>query len=269
LLPAAAPPKISPTALKILNLWCGYADYPVLKDLSFAVARGEFAGILGPNGSGKSTLLLALSGVLPFQDGNVEILGAPLQQLKPRERARHMAVLTQDPEVRQPFTCEEVVRMGRYPHQRRWELDHAGDQAAVHKAMLLTDTQALAERLITAVSGGEKQRVTVAKALAQETALLLLDEATSAMDIHRKLQVFRVLQRLNEEDDLTILAVLHDVNLAALFCRRLIFIKEGRIIADGPVEEVLIPRILEDVYETSVLVQEVESLNKRQVVFIP
>ncbi len=159
--------------------------------------------------------------------------------------------------------------MGRYPHQKRWQLDSAQDADAVRQAMVLADVEMLAERLITAVSGGERQRVIMAKTLAQQTSVLLLDEATSAMDIHRKLQVFRVLEKLHTEDGLTVLAVMHDVNLAALFCRRLIFLKDGQVMADGASNTVLIPEILEDVYQTRVLIHEVPRTGKRQVVFMP
>jgi iron complex transport system ATP-binding protein len=255
--------------IRVKNLRCGYANHPVLKGISFSVEKGEFLGILGPNGSGKTTLLLALSGILPFQDGGIELLGMPLDRFKHKERARHMAVVTQDPEARFPFTCEEVIRMGRYPHQKRWQLDSAQDADAVRWAMVLTDTEMLADRLITAVSGGERQRVIMAKTLAQQATVLLLDEATSAMDIHRKLQIFKVLERLHAEDGLTVLAVMHDVNLAALFCRRMIFLKDGQVVADGAANSVLIPEILEDVYQTQVLIQEVPSTGKRQVVFMP
>lgn len=253
--------------IRVQNLCCGYSGHPVLKGISFSVEKGEFLGILGPNGSGKTTLLLALSGVMPIQGGRIEFQGCPLGQIKHRERARQMAVVMQDAEVRLPFTCKEVVKMGRYPHQKRWQLDSAEDERAVGEAMLLTDTEILAERLITAVSGGEKQRVIMAKTLAQHGTVLLLDEATSAMDIHRKLQIFNVLKKLHLEAGLTVLAVLHDVNLAALFCQRLIFLKDGAVVADGEANAVLIPEILEEVYQTRVLIQEVPATGKRQVVF--
>jgi len=139
--------------------------------------------------------------------------------------------------------------MGRYPHQKRWRMDSPEDASVVRRAMEITETVELAGRLITAVSGGEKQRVTMAKALAQDTPLLLLDEATSAMDIHRKLQIFGILERLNRQRQLTVLAVLHDVNLAALYCDRLIFLKEGTLAADGPTVSVLTPEILEGLYQ--------------------
>jgi iron complex transport system ATP-binding protein len=255
--------------IRVENLKCGYSDHPVLKGISFGIESGEFVGILGPNGSGKTTLLLALSGVTPIQAGSVEITGQPIERLKPKERARRMAVIAQDGDARFPFSCEEVVRMGRFPHQKRWRMDSAQDSAVVGRVLRITDTQDLSDRLITAISGGERQRVFMARALAQETPILLLDEATSAMDIHRKLQIFTVLRDLNHKDGLTVMAVLHDVNLAALFCRRIIFFKEGKIVADGSTDEVLTPEILEDVYRTRVLVQEIGDTGKRQVVFLP
>jgi iron complex transport system ATP-binding protein len=269
LLPAAPSQEVSPAVVLVEDLWAGYAGRPVLRGVSFAVREGELVGILGPNGSGKTTLLGVLSAIVPMSEGRVELAGFPLPRLKPRERACLMAAIAQDGEVRFPFSCRDVVLMGRYPHQKRWQIETEKDQEAVDRAMRLTDTHALAERLVTAISGGERQRVLMAKALAQETRILLLDEATSAMDVHRKLQVFRVLEKLNREDRLTVLAVLHDVNLAAFFCHRLIFIREGEILADGPTQSVLTSEILEAVYEARVLVQDVPGTGKKQVAFLP
>ncbi len=241
----------------------------MLQGVSFRIEPGEFVGLLGPNGSGKTTLLSTLCGVIPVQEGTIEIGGEPIERLKPKERARRMAMVSQDGEVRFPFSCEEVVLMGRYPHQARWQLDSALDMDMVRQSLRVTDTEALARRLVTAISGGERQRVLMAKALAQEAPVLLLDEATSAMDIHRKLQIFGLLERLNREEGLTVLAVLHDVNLAALFCRRMIFLKEGRVVADGPTESVVNAEILEAVYQARAVVQEIGQTGKRQVVFLP
>lgn len=269
MLSAASSQEVHAVVIRVSGIECGYPGHAVLKDLSFSVERGEFVGILGPNGAGKSTLLHALSGVVPVQAGSIEILGTRLDRLKHRERARRMAVIAQDSDPRFPYSCEDVVRMGRYPHQKRWQLDSPEDENTVRRALEITDTESLAKRLVTAVSGGEKQRVVMARALAQDAPVLLLDEATSAMDIHRKLQIFRVLDRLNAEDRLTVISVLHDVNLAALFCRRMIFLKDGSIVADGPVHSVLTPEVLEKVYETRVIVQEVEGAKARQVVFLP
>ena len=261
--------EASATVIRIEDLWCGYAGRSVIQGISFRVKRGEFVGLLGPNGSGKTTLLLTISGVLPVEKGQVEIDGQPLAVLKHRERARRMAVVPQETEVRFPFECEEVVRMGRYPHQQRWQAESAKDQAEVSRALRLTNTEELAERLITAISGGEKQRVFVAKALAQEAPIMLLDEATSAMDINRKLQIFRVLEMLNCEEGLTLMAVMHDINLAALFCQRLLLLKHGRVVADGDTRSVMTAEILREVYDTDVLVQEIAATGAKQVVFLP
>ncbi|MHC1741612.1 MAG: ABC transporter ATP-binding protein [Syntrophobacteraceae bacterium] len=247
----------------------GYTDQPVLKGISLQIRRGEFVGILGPNGSGKTTLLLTLSGVIPVQRGTITIAGMPLKRLKPKERARAMAVVAQDSDIRFPFACREVVLMGRYPHQKAWQWDQVEDEAVVDRVMTKTDTEMLAERLITGISGGERQRVLMAKALAQETPVLLLDEATSAMDIHRKLQIFRVLRELNETEGLTVVSVLHDVNLAALFCRRLVFLKNGAIEADGQLEDVLTAQTLQNVYDTTAIVQPIAGTGKCQVSFLP
>lgn len=255
--------------IRIEDLRCGYPRHPVIKGISFRVTPGEFIGILGPNGSGKTTLILALSGVLPVEKGKIEILGSPLDGLKSRERARRMACVAQDAGMRFPFPCREVVWMGRYPHQKRWQAESAEDARKVQWALKMTDSEELADRLITAVSGGERQRVMMARALAQETPILLLDESTSAMDVHRKLQIFQILEGLNREQGVTVLTVLHDINLAALYCRRLIFLKEGRIVADGETNSVLSPEILEEVYQNRAIVQEIPGTEKRQVVFLP
>lgn len=255
--------------MEVSHLRCGYPGRMVLKGVSFTVRSGEFLGILGPNGSGKTTLLMAVSGIVPLAGGSVHLRGTSLGAIKPRDRALTMASVAQDSQVRFPFSCEDVVRMGRYPHQKRFRMDSAEDERVVRKVLRITDCEELADRLITGISGGERQRVSMAKALAQEAPILLLDEATSAMDIHRKLQIFRALQQLNLEEDLMILAVLHDVNLAALFCRRLLFLKEGRVVADGPTEDVLTSEILREIYDTEVLVQEIPGVGKKQVVFVP
>ncbi len=270
MLSAAPSQEIPPTVIRVEDLWCGYPGRPVLEAVNLEVARGEFIGVLGPNGSGKTTLVTALSGLLPIQKGHIEVLGSPLEDLKIVERARRIAVVGQNSEVRFPFSCEEVVRMGRYPHRKRWEMETERDAARVEWALSITDAAVLRERLVTAVSGGERQRVMVARALAQETPILLLDEATSAMDVHRKLEIFRILEELSASEQLTVLTVLHDVNLAALFCRRLVFLKDGKVVARGTPEEVLTKEILEEVYRTKVSIHEVEAAGrKRQVVFLP
>jgi iron complex transport system ATP-binding protein len=269
LLPAVSPKEVSPAVIHVENLWCGYNEKPILKGISFEMHAGELVGILGPNGSGKSTLVLALSGILPVVRGHIALSGRLLKDLKHKERARRMAVVAQDTDARLPFSCQEVVWMGRYPHVPKWRMETVEDAGRVQWAMELTDIRELADRPVTAVSGGERQRVMIARALAQETPILILDESTSAMDVHRKLAIFRILEELSTSRKATVLAVMHDVNLAAMFCRRIIFLRDGRIVADGPPETVLTPEIFEEVYETKVLIHTVDSIGKRQVVFLP
>lgn len=269
MLSADASQEVSSALIRVEGLRCGYPGHEVLKGVSFEIQPGELVGILGPNGSGKTTLLLALTGVVPLQEGEVSILGRPLERLRAKDRARRMAAVAQESQIRFPYSCLEIVRMGRYPHQKRWQMDSLEDEKVVRRCVEIMDIQELSHRLISATSGGERQRVVMGRALAQEAPILLLDEATSAMDVHRKLQVFRVLDRLNREEGLTVLTVLHDVNLAALFCRRMIFLKEGVVVADGLTEEVLTADILEKVYQTRVWVQDVPMTGKRQVVFLP
>ncbi|MEJ5347067.1 MAG: ABC transporter ATP-binding protein [Desulfosoma sp.] len=254
--------------IQVEQLHCGYPDRKVLQDVNLVIDAGDFVGVLGPNGSGKTTFILALSGVLPIAFGSVRWNGRPLKSLTPRERARLMAVVPQDIHVPYPFSCRDVVAMGRYPYQKRGSRETPEDRKIIEQAMEWTDTVHLAQRPITMLSGGERQRVFVAKALAQNTPVLLLDEAVSAMDVHRKLQIFDLLKTLQEKEKRTIVFVLHDINTAAVFCRRLVFLKHGRILADGSTEEVLQPRILEEVYETSAMVYPVPGWNNvRQVFF--
>lgn len=235
--------------IQVKDLTLGYDGRAVLRQLTFAVAPGEFVGLLGPNGSGKTTLIHALAGLLPPQAGQILLQGEPLAAWASRQRARTVAVVPQSSEIRFPFTCLEVVLMGRYPHQKRALSLREADLAVALWAMRETTTEALAERPVTEVSGGERQRVVIARGLAQEPALLLLDEATSSLDVRKKLEIFELLKRLNGEG-LTLICALHDLNLAAMYCRRLIFLKGGRVVRDGPTEAVFTAATLEEVFDT-------------------
>ena len=236
--------------IRVEALDLGYGDRPVLAGLNFQVDQGEFLGILGPNGSGKSTLLHALSGLLPPQKGRIVIKSEPLGGLPSRLRAQILAVVPQSTDVRFPFSCLEIVLMGRYPHRRRLGTLTDADLVWALKSMRRTTTAHLKERPIIEVSGGECQRVVIARALAQDPEILLLDEATSSLDVRKKLEIFELLKYLSETRGLTVLCAMHDLNLAALYCRRLMFIKDGRIAVDGPTDQVFTPAILEEVYET-------------------
>jgi len=237
------------------SLELGYGDRLVLAGLDFHVAAGEFVGILGPNGCGKSTLLHALSGLLPPRGGSITVMEQTLGTMPSRLRAQTLAVVPQSSEVRFPFSCLEIVLMGRYPHRRRLGSLTAEDLLWALRSMRRTTTDHLRDRPVTQVSGGECQRVVIARALAQDPRILLLDEATSSLDVRKKLEIFEILKHLNQARSLTVLCAMHDLNLAALYCRRLMFIKDGRIIRDGPTEAVFTPEILAAVYDTAMEVR--------------
>lgn len=235
--------------IRVENLTLGYEGRPVLHRLNFEVQPGEFVGLLGPNGSGKTTLIHALAGLLRPQEGRILLHGEPLAAMRSRQRARTVAVVPQSTDIRFPFTCLEIVLMGRYPHQRRAFSLAEADLATALWAMRETTTDAFADRPVTDISGGERQRVIIARALAQQPAVLLLDEATSSLDVRKKVEIFDLVSRLNQEG-LTVVCAMHDLNLAALYCRRLMFLKDGRLLEDGPTEAVFTAATLERVYET-------------------
>ena len=240
------------TLLKVSEINFAYGDRMVLHDVSFQVAPGDFLGIIGPNGSGKSTLLKNLNRILPYKGGKVELEGMELSKIPYRELARRLAYVGQDIQVTFAFTVEDVVLMGRHPHVQRFKGEEASDWQVVREVMEATGITHLSSRVITELSGGERQRVLLAKALAQEPDLLLLDEPTSHLDIKHQVEFFDLLRELNAERGLTVITVLHDLNLAALYCRQLLLLNQGRVFAFGPPEEVLSKENIQQVYHTQV-----------------
>lgn len=254
--------------LRIESLAVGYGGEPVLNGLDLAVARGEFLVVVGPNGSGKSTLVRAVTGALPPAEGRILLDGRDLRGLRPREVARTLAVVAQDTSVGFPFTVEEIVALGRIPHLPPLRSETPRDRAAVERAMRLTGTQPLAGRLVTALSGGERQRVMVARALAQEPRLLILDEPTAHLDIAHQVELLDLVRRLNRTEGLTVLAILHDLNLAALYADRLVMLRGGRVWADGPPAEVLTEANILTVYGSRVRIVRHPSAGQPQVMLL-
>jgi len=236
------------------GLVCGYDGREVLHGLDLRVDCGGFAGVLGPNGSGKSTLLRALTGVLHLSAGRVRLLGTLVRRSSRREIARRVGVVPQASPVAFEFTARELVAMGRTPHIGRLHGESDRDRRAIEAALERTDTAELRDRPVSELSGGEAQRVIIARALAQEPELLLLDEPTAFLDLNHQIEVFELLRRLNREEGLTVLCVSHDLNLASVYCDRLILLCGGTIAAEGRPEEVVTAERIREVYGAEVLV---------------
>lgn len=254
--------------IEVDRLHCGYGDREVLKGISIRVEAGEMTGILGPNGSGKTTLLLALAGVIPISSGSVRIGGLTIARQDPKALSRVVASVPQKTEVSFPFKCLSLVLMGRYPHLDGWGGYDASDLEVALDAMEQTGTLHVADRPVKEVSGGEAQMVTIARALAQQSTILLLDEATSNLDVAKKIQIFDLLAQRNRGGT-TLLCVMHDLNLAALYCKRLIFLKKGTIVVDGQTEDVFHDHLLSEIYETEIRVSSHPITGTPQAHFVP
>ncbi len=246
--PAPGPAKV----LSVRGLEYSVNNADILKDLDFEVSRGEFVGLIGPNGAGKTTLLKCLNGINRSR-GRVEINGRNLETLSRRSIALNIALMHQDTSVSFPFSAMDIVLSGRYPHLPRLRGEGREDYAIARKYMEYTDTLGLEERPITQISGGERQRVLFARTLAQETDIILLDEPAASLDIAYEEQIFRYACELCGAGK-TVIAAVHDLKAAARYCGRLILLKEGRIIADGPPEEVLTSDNLSAAYGVNALV---------------
>ncbi|NMB47157.1 MAG: heme ABC transporter ATP-binding protein [Firmicutes bacterium] len=240
--------------LVVGNLSFGYDIRPIMQDISFTVSSGEMLGIIGPNGSGKTTLLKLISQLLVPDEGRVLIDGEDTSLWSHRTLARTMAVVPQETQIRFDFTVEEIVEMGRSPYLGRFQAMTKHDREIVVEAMRATSVLPLAKRSIMELSGGERQRVIVARALAQEPQVLLLDEPTASLDINHEVEIFELLRTLTIQEGLVSIAVLHDLNLAAEYCDRLLLLSQGRVAAEGFAEEVLTEEIISSVYGIDVVV---------------
>lgn len=241
--------------LELRNLTCGYDSKFILKDIAFKVEDRELVGIIGPNGSGKTTLLRAVTRVLKPRQGAVLLEGINIWQMKFKELARKIAVVPQS-FGGTDMSVGDFVLLGRIPHLRMLQFfESKEDLEIAERCMKLTDTFKLRDRLMSEISGGEKQLILIARALAQEPRLILLDEPTAHLDITHQVGILDLIKKLNRELGLTVIMVLHDLNLASEYCQRLILISDGRIHKMGRPEEVLNYDIIEEVYKTVVVVE--------------
>lgn len=229
------------------NVNLSYEDNLILRDLNFTIQPGEFVGLLGPNGSGKTTLLKLMCGVLKPDRGKVLLQGKDLAHAHRKEVARTVSVLPQENYLDFPFSCLEVVLMGRSPYLKTFQWETATDLEIAHRAMKQTDSSEFANRDIRSLSGGERERVLLARALAQEPSILLLDEPTTHLDLKHQYEIYQLLQRLHDQG-LTIMVVLHDINFAAQACSRVLVLNESGIAADGSPQEVLQAERIGEIY---------------------
>ena len=244
-----------------------YNGNQVLRDISLTLRQGCCYGILGPNGSGKTTLLDLLSGLLVPDSGMILFQNCPLSEWSRKRLAQLVALVPQDFIVRFGYSVREVVEMGLHPHLHRFAGLNEADQSLVDEVLALTGIHTLADRPVTRLSGGEKQRVAVARALAQKPSALLLDEATSNLDIHHSLEILQLIRSRFEQQGMQVVAVMHDLNLAAFFCDWLFFLKGGKVICQGKTEEVLTPENIAQVYGVEAEVVASSFTNCRQVSF--
>ena len=246
---------------------CGYPDRFVLNDISFDVDKGSFTGIIGPNGSGKTTLFRGISGELHSLSGKISLKGKNIQKMNLREKAQNIAVVTQHIEAGN-MTVEEYVLMGRLPYRKNFQFfETREDMEIAEKYVKMTGISHLRENNMNSLSGGEQQLAGIARALTQEPELLLLDEPTSHLDITHQVQILNLIRRLSETLGLTVLMIIHDLNLAGEYCDSLVMMQNGSVRKKGTPHEVLNYEDIEAVYKT-VVITRTNPVSGKPVVFL-
>jgi len=251
--------------IEVKNLNFNYPAKKTLKDINLKINQGEFVGIIGPNGSGKTTLLKNICRVLQQNSG--VILIDRKTHYKSKELAQQLAIVSENEPINFDFTSLEVVLMGRAPFLRRFQGEREADREIAKRSMEATDTLQFIERPITHLSAGERQRIFIAQCLAQTPEIILLDEPTNYLDINHKIKIFNLFSLLNKEKGVTILAVLHDLNLASRYCDKLILMSSGIIFASGKTEDVLTAENIEKVYGINVSIGKNEITGKLMILY--
>jgi len=244
------------TAIDIHTVDYSYGDHPVLQDISFSVETGDFFIVIGPNGSGKTTLMKIIANIIKPRQGRLTVFGRPVETYSRKALARTVALVPQLAALDFPFTVTEIVLMGRSPHLGLLGWEQADDLEIAKRAIAFTGTGHLAHRKLNELSGGERQRVFIARAICQEPQIILLDEPTASLDLAHQIRIMDLMETLRAEKNITIVMVSHDVNLAAMYARRLLLLNQGRIVTLGSPREVLNYQILEEVYGCTLLVDE-------------
>lgn len=251
--------------LEIEGVTFSYPCGRALDHIALHVKRGEFVGLIGPNGSGKSTILKNIYRALRPSSGRMALDGEDLLKIPFKESALKMAVVGQENEIPFDFTVEEIVAMGRSPHKKLFDIDTARDKEIVRHALEHLGMEHLAKRNYRHLSGGEKQRVLIARAIAQECDFLILDEPTNHLDISYQMQIFDFIKRLN----VTVLSAIHDLNMAALYCDRIYAMEAGRVVLDGSPEEVLTPENIHRVFGVHSAVERHAATGKLTITYLP
>lgn len=233
--------------IKVQDLEFYYGNKKILDNISFEVESGEILGILGPNGSGKTTLLNVLNGVLKKKNGDIFIKNKKIEDYSRKELAKIMAILPQDMSPSFDFTVYEIVSMGRYPHLGLLDSFSEKDEKMIENAMEITDVLKFKNKSIREISGGERQRVFIARAIAQEPEIILLDEPTSNLDLKYQIEILDIIEKMRKEGK-TIIISMHDVNLAIKYCSRLALLSSGKIYAIGKPDEIIDEKSISEVY---------------------
>ena len=257
------------TAVQLEHISFSYSDGLVLQDNNLSIEQGELVGLIGPNGSGKTTLLKLISGVLRPCQGEIWLNGLNLRHLKRKAVAQKVAMVPQQFHMPFAFRVEEVVVLGRTPFLKMLSDGGRRERDIVSQAIEAIGVKPLAQRFFNELSGGERQKVILAMAIAQQPQLLLLDEPTAHLDISHQVEILQLMRNLNKERGITIIAAMHDLNLASLYFHRLVLLKEGSIFADGTPNEVLTPQIIQEVFSASVQVGQHPLANVPYVVILP
>ncbi len=234
--------------MKIQNLTIDYNGIVAIDNMSFKLEKGKFYSIIGPNGAGKSTLLKAITKNLHNTKDSIFIEGIDLKDFKIKDLAKKISMVPQETSIDFDLLGEEIVLMGRIPHLKRLEKEGSKDMEIVKNSMIKTNTYHLKNRSVTKMSGGEKQRIIVARALAQEAGIMLLDEPVSQLDLHNQIEIMNIVRELVDKEGLTALCVLHDINLAVNYSDEIIIMKEGKLVSSGLPKEIIKQNILEDTY---------------------
>jgi len=254
--------------LEIKNLFVSYGEKEIIKNISLKIEKGVFAGIIGPNGAGKTTLLKTVAGILKPKKGEILLEGENIYRISSLKLAKKVAYLPSVFDIHFSYTVEEFIIMGRFAYTGRFGRLSEDDFKIFKETIKLLELEKLKRRKIWELSDGEKQRTYLAQALVQQPSLLLLDEPTSHLDIGHQFKIMDILQKLNK-DGLTIISILHDLNLASEYCDYLILLKNGEIFKEGKVEKVLTYQNIEKVYQTKVLVYKNPHSKKPYVFGIP